>query len=114
MCTGFIRGTKGGTRSTRALVGLVRQPRNWSREAPEPHFLPAGPEDERSKHPGLLQRDDARSSVYRLPRPANDNDVEWVIIAMLNGEGCRIKCKRLQQLIRKMGITALGPKPRAS
>lgn len=32
--------------------------------------------------------------------------------AMLNGEGCRINRKRVQRLMRKMGIAAPGPKPR--
>ncbi|MGY3611290.1 MULTISPECIES: IS3 family transposase, partial [unclassified Bradyrhizobium] len=94
---------------------------------------------------GLLQRDHeslsirrqcqllsvARSSVYRPPRPANDNDLElmrridqlftaWPFLgsrrltAMLNGEGCRINRKRVQRLMRKMGIAALGPKPRTT
>ena len=94
---------------------------------------------------GLLQRDHeslsirrqcqllsvARSSIYRPPRPANDNDVElmrridqlftaWPFLgsrrmtAMLNGEGCRINRKRVQRLMRKMGIAALGPKPRTT
>ncbi len=94
---------------------------------------------------GLLQRDHqslsirrqcellsvARSSVYRPPRPANDNDVElmrridqlytaWPFLgsrrmtAMLNGEECHINRKRVQRLMRKMGIAALGPKPRTT
>ncbi|MGY3238167.1 putative transposase [Bradyrhizobium sp. USDA 4472] len=94
---------------------------------------------------GLLQRDHeslsirrqcqllsvARSSVYRPPRPANDNDLElmrridqlfmaWPFLgsrrmtAMLNGEGCRINRKHVQRLMRKMGIAALGPKPRTT
>ena len=94
---------------------------------------------------GLLQRDHAglsirrqcqllsvaRSSIYRPPRPANDNDLElmrridqlftaWPFLgsrrmtAMLNGEGCRINRKRVQRLMRKMGIAALGPKPRTT
>ncbi|WP_370137481.1 IS3 family transposase [Bradyrhizobium sp. USDA 313] len=36
------------------------------------------------------------------------------ITAMLNGEGCRINRKRVQRLMRKMGIAALGPKPRTT
>jgi putative transposase len=94
---------------------------------------------------GLLQRDHqslsirrqcellsvARSSVYRPPRPANDNDVElmrridqlytaWPFLgsrrmtAMLNGEECHINRKRVQRLMRKMGIAALGPKLRTT
>ncbi|WP_082653661.1 IS3 family transposase [Bradyrhizobium pachyrhizi] len=31
--------------------------------------------------------------------------------AVLNGEGCRIHRKRVQRLMRKMGIAALGPSP---
>ncbi|RXG91881.1 hypothetical protein EAV90_27620 [Bradyrhizobium vignae] len=77
---------------------------------------------------GLLQRDHeklsvrrqcqllsvARSSVYRPPRPANDNDLELMrrtdhlftggpflgsrrIMAMLKGAGCRINRKRVQR-----------------
>lgn len=70
----------------------------------------------------------ARSGVYRPPQPANDNDLAlmqridelftaWPFLgsrrmtAMLNGEGCRINRKRVQRLMRKMGIAALGPKP---
>ena len=73
----------------------------------------------------------ARSSIYRPPRPANDNDVELMrridqlftawpflgsrrMMAMLNGEGCRVNRKRVQRLMRKMGIAALGPKPRTT
>ncbi|MCA1458932.1 IS3 family transposase [Bradyrhizobium sp. BRP22] len=73
----------------------------------------------------------ARSSVYRPPRPANDNDgalmlridelfTSWPFLGsrrmmvMLNGEGCRINRKRVQRLMRKMGIAALGPKPRTT
>src|SRR5262249_60703136 len=92
---------------------------------------------------GLLQRDHeslsirrqcqllsvARSSVYRPPRPANDNDLElmrrigqlftaWAFLgsrrmtAMVNCGGCRINRKGVQLLIRKMGIAASGPKAR--
>ncbi|MFK4532127.1 transposase InsO family protein [Bradyrhizobium ottawaense] len=74
----------------------------------------------------------ARSSLYRRPRPpANANDLElmrridelftaWPFLgsrrmtAMLNSEGCRISRKRAQRLMRKMGIAALGPKPRTT
>jgi hypothetical protein len=31
---------------------------------------------------------------------------------MLHGRGLRINRKRVQRLMRKMGIAALGPKPR--
>ncbi|SPP98238.1 Putative transposase [Bradyrhizobium vignae] len=33
---------------------------------------------------------------------------------MLNGEGCRINRKGVQRLMRKMGIAALGPKPKTT
>lgn len=94
---------------------------------------------------GLLQRDHeslsirrqcqllsvARSSVYRPPQPAHDNEPELMrrigqlftaspflgsrrMRAMLNGEGCRINRKRVQRLMRRMGTAALGPKPRTT
>ncbi|WP_439392920.1 IS3 family transposase [Bradyrhizobium sp. PMVTL-01] len=69
----------------------------------------------------------AQSSIYRLPQPANDNDnhIELIrqadrlftaspvlgprrMMAMLNGEGCRINRKRVQPLMRNMGIAAPG------
>ncbi|MBH5373157.1 IS3 family transposase [Bradyrhizobium glycinis] len=70
----------------------------------------------------------ARSSVYRPLRPANDNELELMrridqlftawpflgsrrMMAMLNGEGCRINRKHVLRLMRKMGIAALGPSP---
>lgn len=73
----------------------------------------------------------AQSSVYPPPRPANHNDLELMrridqlftalpfldsrrMTAMLNGKGCRINRKRVQQLMRKMVIAALGPKPRTT
>jgi putative transposase len=73
----------------------------------------------------------ARSSVYRLPRPANDDDLllmrridelytAWPflgsrrIVALLRAEGHRINRKRVQRLMRRMGIAALGPKPRTT
>jgi putative transposase len=70
----------------------------------------------------------ARSGVYR-PRPAaNDNDLglmrridelftAWPFLgsrrmtAMLRAQGCAVNRKRMQRLMRKMGIAALGPKP---
>ena len=73
----------------------------------------------------------ARSGVYRLP-PANDDAdlslmrridelfMTWPFLgsrrmaAMLRAEGCRVNRKRLQRLMRLMGIAALGPKPRTS
>src|SRR6059058_4842698 len=73
----------------------------------------------------------ARSGVYRLPRPANDDDLlvmrridelftRWPFLgsrrmaAMLRAEGVVINRKRVQRLMRRMGIAALGPKPRTS
>ena len=73
----------------------------------------------------------ARSGVYRLPRAANDDDLllmrridelftRWPFLgsrrmaAMLRAEGVVINRKRVQRLMRRMGIAALGPKPRTS
>ena len=73
----------------------------------------------------------ARSGVYRAPRPANDNDLllmRWIdelytawpflgsrrMTALLRAEGHRINRKRVQRLMRRMGIAALGPKPRTT
>lgn len=73
----------------------------------------------------------ARSSVYRQRRPANDNDLAvmrrldelftaWPFLgsrrmaAMLRAEGQCINRKRVQRLMRKMGIAALGPRPRTT
>jgi putative transposase len=73
----------------------------------------------------------ARSGVYRLPRPANDDDLalmrridelftRWPFLgsrrmaAMLRAEGQAINRKRVQRLMRLMGIVALGPKPRTT
>src|SRR4029453_4533189 len=70
----------------------------------------------------------ARSGVYRPRRPANDNDLAlmrrieelftaWPFLGsrrmteMLKAEGETINRKRVQRLMRKMGIAALGPKP---
>jgi putative transposase len=70
----------------------------------------------------------ARSGVYRPPRPANDHDLAlmrridelftaWPFLgsrrmtAMLKAEGLQVNRKRVQRLMRKMGIAALGPKP---
>lgn len=72
-----------------------------------------------------------RSGVYRPPRAANDNDfalmrridelfTAWPFLgsrrmaALLRAEGYRINRKRVQRLMRKMGIAALGPKPRTT
>jgi putative transposase len=73
----------------------------------------------------------ARSSVYRSAPVANDNDValmrridelftRWPFLgsrrmrAMLRAEGALVNRKRVQRLMRGMGIAALGPKPRTS
>jgi putative transposase len=72
----------------------------------------------------------ARSGVYRTPRPANDDDDDlalkqrldelftaWPFLgsrrmtAMLRAEGGVVNRKRVQRLMRQMGIAALGPKP---
>jgi len=73
----------------------------------------------------------ARSGVYRPRKPANDNDAAlmrridelftaWPFLgsrrmtAMLRAEGVLVNRKRVQRLMRLMGIAALGPKPRTS
>jgi len=73
----------------------------------------------------------ARSGVYRPPRAANDNDLglmrridalftAWPFLgsrrmaALLRAEGVSINRKRAQRLMRRMGIAALGPKPRTT
>ena len=73
----------------------------------------------------------ARSGVYRKPRPANDDDLAlmrrldelftaWPFLgsrrmaAMLRAQGQAINRKHVQRLMRKMGIAALGPKPRTT
>jgi putative transposase len=73
----------------------------------------------------------ARSGVYRVRKPANDNDgalmrrvdelfTAWPFLgsrrmtAMLRAEGVFVNRKRVQRLMRLMGIAALGPKPRTS
>src|SRR5262249_43302892 len=73
----------------------------------------------------------ARSGVYRPPRAVNDNDLgvmrridelftQWPFLGsrrlarMLRDEGQKINRKRVQRLMRQMGIAALGPKPRTS
>ncbi len=73
----------------------------------------------------------ARSGVYRKPPPANDNDLAlmrridelftaWPFLgsrrmaAMLRAEGHAINRKHVQRLMRRMGIAALGPKPRTT
>jgi putative transposase len=73
----------------------------------------------------------ARSGVYCLPRPANDDDLllmrridelftRWPFLgsrrmtAMLRAESIPINRKRVQRRMRRMGIAALGPKPRTT
>ena len=73
----------------------------------------------------------ARSGVYRALKPANDNDaalmrridelsIAWPFLgsrrmtAMLRADGAPVNRKRVQRLMRLMGIAALGPKPRTS
>jgi len=73
----------------------------------------------------------ARSGVYRRPRPVNDNDLEAMrridalftarpffgarrIARTLTEEGFPIDRKRVRRLMRRMGIEALGPKPRTT
>jgi len=73
----------------------------------------------------------ARSGVYRPPRPANDNDLAlrrridelftaWPFLGsrrltcLLRAEGQALNRKRVQRLMRQMGIAALGPKPRTT
>ncbi len=73
----------------------------------------------------------ARSGVYRERQPANDNDLglmrridelftQWPFLGsrrlarMLRAEGQAINRKRVQRLMRRMGIAALGPRPRTT
>ena len=73
----------------------------------------------------------ARSGVYRPGKAANDNDLAVMrrldelflahpflgsrrMAAILRSEGQPINRKRVQRLMRLMGIAALGPKPRTS
>jgi putative transposase len=73
----------------------------------------------------------ARSGLYRSPSAANGNDLSltrridelftaWPFLGsrrmttMLRAEGYAINRKRVQRLMRKMGIAALGPKPRTT
>jgi putative transposase len=73
----------------------------------------------------------ARSGVYRPPLPANDDDLAlmrridelftaWPFLGsrrmavMLRAEGRPVNRKRVQRLMRRMGIAALGPKPRTT
>jgi putative transposase len=73
----------------------------------------------------------ARSGVYRQRQAANDNDLgvmrrldelytQWPFLGsrrlawMLRQEGHAINRKRVQRLMRLMGIAALGPRPRTT
>src|SRR5246127_1751721 len=73
----------------------------------------------------------ARSGVYRARNRANDSDLSlmrWIdelftswpflgsrrMTAMLRAEGFMINRKRVQRLMRQMGIAALGPKPKTT
>jgi putative transposase len=73
----------------------------------------------------------ARSGLYRLPPATNDNDLPlmrridelftaWPFLGsrrmtmMLRAEGYTINRKRVRRLMRKMGIAALGPRPRTT
>ena len=72
-----------------------------------------------------------RSGIYRPLSAANDNDLgllrridevftTWPFLgsrrmtAMLRAQGYAINRKRVRRLMRKMGIAALGPKPRTT
>jgi putative transposase len=75
----------------------------------------------------------ARSGVYRRAKPADDDDADlapmrridalflaWPFLgsrrmtALLRADGQVVNRKRVQRLMRTMGIAALGPKPRTS
>jgi len=74
----------------------------------------------------------ARSGIYRPKQPANDDTdlalmrrldelfTAWPFLgsrrmtAMLRADGHAINRKRVQRLMRRMGIAALGPKPRTT
>jgi putative transposase len=73
----------------------------------------------------------ARSGVYRTPAPASDDDLAlmrridelftaWPFLGsrrmarLLAQDGRAVNRKRVQRLMRLMGIAALGPKPRTS
>ena len=73
----------------------------------------------------------ARSGVYRPPRPAKESDLAlmrridelfmaWPFLGsrrmaqMLATDGQPLNRKRMQRLMRRMGIAALGPKPRTT
>jgi hypothetical protein len=73
----------------------------------------------------------ALASIGRRPRPADDDDLALLrridepfpawpflgsrrVTVMLRGEGYAVNRKRAQRLLRKVGIVALGPKPRTT
>jgi len=73
----------------------------------------------------------ARSGVYRRPRPASDNDLQPMrrldelftrhpflgsrrMAELLSSPGQRVNRKRVQRLMRQMGIAALGPRPKTT
>jgi putative transposase len=73
----------------------------------------------------------ARSGVYRPKKPANDDGLDlmrridklftaWPFLgsrrmaAMVKAEGVSVNRKRVQRLMRKMGIAALFPRPRTT
>jgi putative transposase len=68
----------------------------------------------------------ARSGIYRAPRRVNGGDLAltlftaWPFLGsrrmalMLDANGQPINRKRMQRLMRRMGIAALGPKPRTT
>jgi putative transposase len=73
----------------------------------------------------------ARSGVYRQPAPADPKELavmRWIdrqylatpfygsrrMTATLRQEGCPVNRKRVQRLMRVMGLKALGPKPKTS
>ena len=99
--------------------------------APDRKMLldPAHPSLSIRRQCGLLGL--ARSGVYRPARIADDDELAirrrldelfllWPFFgsrrmtARLRAEGWRINRKRVQRLMRRMGIAALGPKPRTS
>ncbi|MGH7102105.1 MAG: IS3 family transposase [Acetobacteraceae bacterium] len=72
-----------------------------------------------------------RSGVYRAPPIANDSDLALMrridelftawpflgsrrLVQMLRAEGIAANRKRVQRLMRRMGIAALGPRPRTT
>src|SRR6201982_2304220 len=99
--------------------------------APDRHAKLDGDHPKLSVRRQCTMLDIARSGVYRLPCPANDDDLallrridelftRWPFLgsrrltAMLRADGEAINRKRVQRLMRRMGIAALGPKPRTT